>query len=83
MAAVAAHHTYDSASPLDNKILFFADALAGLNDLGTLFEDREASAPSPQLLQSAEALRLDETALDHIVQQAQEDFVTTVNSITG
>lgn len=81
--AVAAHHTYDSDAPVDNKILFFADALAGHTDLGTLFEDLEASPQSPQLLRPAEDLQLDDTALDHIVQQAQEDFVATVNSITG
>lgn len=81
--AVARHHTYDSDGSVDNKILCFADALAGHTDLGTLFEELEAGPQSPQLLQPAEDLALDDAALDKIVQRAQEDFVATVSSITG
>jgi len=82
-AAMAAHHSYDGAAPVDNKILFFADALAGLTDLGTLVKDLEAEPQSPQLLQPAEGRQLEDNSLERIVQQAQEDFVVTVNSITG
>ena len=83
VTAVAQHHTYDPDSSPDHKILFFADALSGHTDLGTLFEDLEAGPQMPHLLQPAEDLQLDDDALDRIVQKAQEDFVATVNSITG